>query len=376
MTRVFLSYSTADRTLAEELCKQVPDVLGEGIHVFMGQPARDVATAETPPGNWLASVASELQASDIVVGLVTEQSIHSRWFLMEVGGAILFGKTVLPLCVSPCDPARMPAPLDAQNAYLASYEGMTSFFAALARLAQRSPKLDHVRALADLDKERQLVDEARRNPGLLLDLAQTNRSLFAALHDYYGTYRATLDTEVDIRCDPRGNCTLERIERIEAETVMFHTYYDVNIDRPGSIDISASSEGAPLRALSVLGTPIHKHMVVLFPRILLPGDRCTIHYTVRAENYMADLIADGREQLTYRRNSSLRVRNSRYTLRFPREKPFLQLALRLVDGPHGAPVGQIMLSEDDGSDFVFRFELPDANGESATDVIELSTGLR
>src|SRR5262249_54878912 len=104
MTAIFLSYAREDRRAADKLVRIIKDAIGT-VEVFQDRSYSAEADRTIPPGDWLASIRNELNRCDVVVALVTERYLRSQWLFSEAGGAVLFGKIALPLCVHPVEPS-------------------------------------------------------------------------------------------------------------------------------------------------------------------------------------------------------------------------------------------------------------------------------
>lgn len=80
--RIFLSHSSEDKELAEELAKQIRD--------FLGFSQREVFVSSEPEGidagaDWFQKVSNALESSEAIVVLVTPESMKSNWVWFEIG---------------------------------------------------------------------------------------------------------------------------------------------------------------------------------------------------------------------------------------------------------------------------------------------------
>ena len=90
---VFLSYSRADRVLADRL---LADLEQAGHACWLD-------TTDIPGGEvWIKAIADGLQRAYVVVTLVTEAANRSEWVRLEFLHAKQLGKTIIPLQVGAC----------------------------------------------------------------------------------------------------------------------------------------------------------------------------------------------------------------------------------------------------------------------------------
>lgn len=87
-TRVFLSHSSDDTTLAQK----IRDLLFRrlGFQVFMNE---DLSAGE----NWQSKLRKQLESADAFVALLTPASVADSWVLQETGAAWALKKTIIPL---------------------------------------------------------------------------------------------------------------------------------------------------------------------------------------------------------------------------------------------------------------------------------------
>lgn len=85
---IFLSYTTSDSHIAEELYEEFQKYQ---IDCYMAEMDLALAT------EWQSEISEALKSSKIVAILVTPRSKSKDWVLIEVGAAWILGKKLLPL---------------------------------------------------------------------------------------------------------------------------------------------------------------------------------------------------------------------------------------------------------------------------------------
>lgn len=86
--QIFISYSSRDRGIAEEIAN---DLIAEGFTVWL-----DVGGI--PGGaNWTTEIQNAIQSSKIVIVILSKISSESRWVQAEVLSAFMADKTILPV---------------------------------------------------------------------------------------------------------------------------------------------------------------------------------------------------------------------------------------------------------------------------------------
>lgn len=93
---VFISYSTIDTSIANELRKSIEN---EGLSCFMSE--KDIPTASP----WVDEIRNAIHLSKRVLLLITPRSIDRPWILLETGAAWALQKELIPalMFVSPSD---------------------------------------------------------------------------------------------------------------------------------------------------------------------------------------------------------------------------------------------------------------------------------
>ena len=86
--KVFLSYSTKDMDIAQMIKEELKLL---GVEVYL-------AEEDPQPGRILAEkIKKELRNSDLVIALITPNSLQSTYVWSEIGGAALADKPIIPL---------------------------------------------------------------------------------------------------------------------------------------------------------------------------------------------------------------------------------------------------------------------------------------
>jgi hypothetical protein len=86
--KIFISHSAKDKWAAREIAKQIE---GLGAVVFIDE--KDIKTGESID----AAIRRHLVDSDHFLLILTPASVKSEWVLLELGGALALGKTVVPI---------------------------------------------------------------------------------------------------------------------------------------------------------------------------------------------------------------------------------------------------------------------------------------
>jgi len=103
---VFISYTHRDTHLAQEIREEL---LETGLKCFMAE--KDVK----PASDWSEEIRFALQASDLVLLLITTRSLDRPWILLETGAAWVLGKKILPV-LNQVDPETLVEPLKNRQA--------------------------------------------------------------------------------------------------------------------------------------------------------------------------------------------------------------------------------------------------------------------
>lgn len=88
MPDCFISYSTTDEAFARAVHR---DVCAQGLDAFMA------AISLRPGDRWSERIQAALRDSSWVVFLASRAACASPWVQQEVGGAVIAGKTIVPV---------------------------------------------------------------------------------------------------------------------------------------------------------------------------------------------------------------------------------------------------------------------------------------
>jgi hypothetical protein len=100
--QVFISYSPVDREWAEAFARALRD---RGLRVWFD-------AWEIAPGELLAGPMEKgLRESDILIPILTEETVSHPQTFFEFGLAVTSGKRFIPVIPASLDPAQVPIPL-------------------------------------------------------------------------------------------------------------------------------------------------------------------------------------------------------------------------------------------------------------------------
>lgn len=100
--RIFLSYVEADRTYARKLS-----------NLLSQRPNLRIFTTETLSAgeDWKSKLKDELSQTDILMVLLSSNSVNSPWVLQELGAAWALDKPIIPVVIHPEVSFKMPVML-------------------------------------------------------------------------------------------------------------------------------------------------------------------------------------------------------------------------------------------------------------------------
>lgn len=110
MTKVFISYIHEESDVANALQHFIRQKL-DTYDVFLSSEWQIYAGED-----WLRKVTTELRAAQVVVLLLSPQSVTRPWVNFEAGGAWLGEKPVIPVCHAGMTPERLPKPYSSLQA--------------------------------------------------------------------------------------------------------------------------------------------------------------------------------------------------------------------------------------------------------------------
>jgi len=378
--RVFISHSAEDTHLAMEVSKLLRSSFGDNISIFCDRPLPGVIDRTIDLGNWLNTIEHELHECDFVVCLVSYNFLNSRWFFMEGGGGILFGKCVIPICIDPVLPTNLPIPFNLHQAY--SYS-LSSLATMIDFISQRSGvNAQPVNVLQPLVSDQSTSNEFGLKSEALLQsvnaveiiesLLGLRRKVGDCLQGLYNKYRGLVDMTTTVNCTFPGHCTITRESTIIFNSPAFHWYYQIFIDKPGVIKLLEATDlptGKSLSCLEHLVTENAAHYSILFESMHGEGEVAQIRTTAYAENYLSDLFDRGLAQQFYRSSSLVKVRKNRQRFQFPIS---LSHRLECVIADCGDPdkVGQKIIPSEHDETIEYDVQLEAIEGHSGFDLIE------
>lgn len=96
---VYLAYAAADKVWAAQFSTALRDA---GVKLWFD-------AAEIRPGDeWKDATERALRDSDILVFVLTPNSVDNPWALFELGAAVADNKRVIPIVAKPFDPSETP----------------------------------------------------------------------------------------------------------------------------------------------------------------------------------------------------------------------------------------------------------------------------
>lgn len=107
MKNIFLSYAYVDNEVATKFAQALSSV---GLTVFYGE---QISAGD----NWINTINKQLEASDVLIVLVSKEALDSSWVHMEVGAAWARNKMVIPVLFPGIDFADLTIPM-------ASFQGI------------------------------------------------------------------------------------------------------------------------------------------------------------------------------------------------------------------------------------------------------------
>jgi len=115
---VFVSHRTVEAKFADLLRVNLSrDFIGI-VKFFISTDVTSV-----PAGSqWYAQVISELQSTDMLLALCSDQAVDQPWINYEAGGACARGIDVIPLCYGGMTPDRLPVPLSMSEGVMLTHE--------------------------------------------------------------------------------------------------------------------------------------------------------------------------------------------------------------------------------------------------------------
>jgi hypothetical protein len=123
--RVFVSHRTVEAKFADLLRVHLSrDFIGI-VKFFISTDVTSV-----PAGSqWYAQVISELQSTDMLLALCSNEAVGQPWINYEAGGACARGVDLVPLCYGGMTPDHLPVPLAmSEGVMLTDHEGLQKLY--------------------------------------------------------------------------------------------------------------------------------------------------------------------------------------------------------------------------------------------------------
>jgi TIR domain len=99
--KVFISHSSVDKWVARRISQ---DLQAMGIETFLDE--KDIETGDS----FDDSIQEQLRESDELLMLLSPAALQSTWVVMEIGGAKVLGKRLIPILLH-VGVNEMPSPL-------------------------------------------------------------------------------------------------------------------------------------------------------------------------------------------------------------------------------------------------------------------------
>ena len=112
MARVFISFVTEDKGVAEAVQNLIEQELGLKGNVFMSADRSQVLAGH----DWLEKIRAALQSCEALVLMLSARSLRRPWINYEAGAAWILGRPVIPVCFGNLSPSVLPEPYSGMQA--------------------------------------------------------------------------------------------------------------------------------------------------------------------------------------------------------------------------------------------------------------------
>jgi uncharacterized protein YegL len=112
---IFISHIHEDNQIAVSLSKFITDKFLGFFNIFVSGDGASIRAGD----NWSAKIEGALKKSDLIIALITEESLERKWIYFETGGAFFMGKRVIPVLCNNLKKEKLGNPL----AWLQAIEG-------------------------------------------------------------------------------------------------------------------------------------------------------------------------------------------------------------------------------------------------------------
>jgi hypothetical protein len=147
--KAFISHASGESELGNLIKTHIDAAFIGMIDVYVSSDGTSIAVGD----NWMDSVVSHLQDADIFIILCSQYSLDRPWINLELGAALIRGKTIIPLCHTDLRAAQLVRrPLsDFEAVNACDPQGLKSLFTKLANaLGSRVPAIDWAELVSDV----------------------------------------------------------------------------------------------------------------------------------------------------------------------------------------------------------------------------------
>jgi hypothetical protein len=104
---VFISHITEEAAIAQVLKKYLKIWFGESLSVFVSSDYDSIVTGE----EWYGAIMNGLKSAQVLIVLLSRQSIDRRWINFEAGVGVGAEVRLLPMCIRGFKPAEVDLPI-------------------------------------------------------------------------------------------------------------------------------------------------------------------------------------------------------------------------------------------------------------------------
>jgi hypothetical protein len=112
MARVFISFVSEDKSVAEAVQKLIEKELDLKGEVFMSGDRSQVLAGH----DWLEKIRSALESCEALVLMLSMRSVRRPWINYEAGAAWILGRPVIPVCFGNLSRSALPEPYSGMQA--------------------------------------------------------------------------------------------------------------------------------------------------------------------------------------------------------------------------------------------------------------------
>lgn len=104
---IFISHIHENSEIALELSKFINDKFLGIFDVFVSSDGASIRAGD----NWSGKIEEALNNSDLIIAIITEESLERKWIYFETGGAFFLGKRVIPVLCKNLKKEKLGVPL-------------------------------------------------------------------------------------------------------------------------------------------------------------------------------------------------------------------------------------------------------------------------